>query len=99
MATESEKAYKAALKQVDDMLKKNEALNKSTKNIADSWSAVASEIFKMDGAQFFKNVEKGSDELEKMGNDVKKLQSEYKGLGDQLEGMITKSIGGIDGIQ
>jgi len=93
------KAAKEALKNVENMIKANEALNKSTKQIADSWSAVASEIFKMDGAAFFKNVEKSQEELEAMGKEVQTLKEKYTLLGNEFEDMINKSIGGIGGLQ
>jgi uncharacterized protein YukE len=80
----ADKAYKEALKQIDDMVKKQEALNKSTKNLQDSWSAVASEIFKMDGAQFFKNVEKSPEQLKAMGKEVQELEEGFKNLGDNF---------------
>ena len=93
------KAYQEALKQIDDMVKKQDALKKSTDSLSNSWSAIASEIFKMDGAQFFKNVTKSQDELEQMGEQVVELTDKYTDLGNEFEKMITKSIGGVNGLQ
>lgn len=93
------KEYKKALQQLDNMLKKQEALKKSTESLQSTWSAVASEIFKMDGAQFFTNVKKGKDELEQMANEVKDLQQEYKFLGNEFEAMINKSTDGFVALQ
>ena len=98
-ADNNSKAYKEALQQLDNMLKKQEALKKSTDNLQSSWSAVASEIFKMDGAQFFKNVQKSNEELEQMASEVEELEGRYKLLGNEFENMINKSIGGVNGLQ
>jgi len=102
MANNNDKASKAAkeaLKNVENMLKANKALEDSTKNVANAWNAVASEIFKMDGAQFFKNVEKSKDELDQMGSKVNKLKGKYEGLGKNLEELVSKSIAGSTGLQ
>jgi uncharacterized protein YukE len=85
MATDnSSKAYKEALKQIENMVNKQEALKKSTKDLESSWNAVASEIFKMDGAQFFKNVEKSPEQLRAMGKEVQQLEEGFRNLGDNF---------------
>jgi hypothetical protein len=89
MADNNSKAYKEALKQLDNMLKKQEALKKSTENLNNSWNAIASEIFKMDGAQFFKNVEKSPEQLAEMGREVQNLQETFKNLGDEFSKSLT----------
>lgn len=87
--TNNDKAYKAALKQIDDMLKKQQALGKSTEALSNSWKSIASEIFKMDGAEFFKNIEKSPDQLAAMGEEVQNLQDSFKSLGDNFTKSLT----------
>jgi hypothetical protein len=93
------KAAKDALASAEKLLAAQKALDKSTKNIADSWNAIASEIFKMDGAQFFKSVEKGEEELRAMGEETQKLKEDYKLLGQEFEKLISDSIGAAGGLQ
>ena len=83
-ADNSSKAYKEALKQIENLVKKQVALKKSTEEIQNSWSAVASEIFKMDGAQFFKNVEKSPEQLKAMGKEIQQLEEGFKNLGEDF---------------
>ena len=48
--------YKKALENVESLLKQQEALNKSADKLKTSWGAIATEVFKLDGAAFFKQV-------------------------------------------
>lgn len=84
------KAYQEALKQLDNMLKKQEALKKSAESLNGSWNAIASELFKMDGAQFFKNVEKSPEQLRAMGKEVADMEQQFTNLGNEFEKALTQ---------
>lgn len=84
------KAYQEALKQLESMLSKQKTLKKSADDLNNSWNSISSEIFKMDGAQFFKNVEKSPEQLKKMGDEVRKLEDTFKSLGDEFSEALNK---------
>ena len=84
------KAYQEALKQLENMLSNQKALKKSAEDLNNSWNAIASEIFKLDGAQFFKEVEKSPEQLKKMGDEVRKLEETFKSLGDEFSEALNK---------
>jgi hypothetical protein len=88
MADNNSKAYKEALQQLDNMLKKQEALKKSTESLNNSWNAIASEIFKMDGAQFFKYVEKSPEQMQEIAKEVEDLQGKFKTLGNEFSNAL-----------
>ena len=58
--------YKKALENVESMLKKQEALNKSADKLKNSWNAIASQVFQLDGAAFFKQVPLSVEEIKKL---------------------------------
>ncbi len=102
MATPNDNASKAAkeaLKNVEAMIKKQEALNKSTKNLADSWNSIASQVFKMDGAQFFESVEKSPEQMAALASEVEKLKGTYKLLGNEFSDMLSKTGGKFSNLQ
>lgn len=84
MADNSSDAYKKALKQIEDMINKQKALKKSTDSLKDAWSSVSSEIFKIDGAEFFKEVKKSPAEVEKIAKEVAGLNSQFDILGESV---------------
>jgi hypothetical protein len=102
-ADDSSNQYKKTLKALNDMLEKQKALNKSAETIKESWKAISSELFKIDGADFFKEVPKTSDELKEMSNVVNKLQQKFNQAGEEFAKMIdpnqveklTRSLQGI----
>lgn len=90
MAANNDKAYKEALKQLDNMINKQKALGKSTEALNNSWNAIASEIFKMDGAQFFKNVEKSPAQLKAMGKEIQQLEETFVNLGEEFSKSLSQ---------
>lgn len=84
-------AYKKALKQIDDLVKKQKLLNKSTDDLTNSWTAIASQLFKIDQASFFKDVKKTPEEVAKIGEAVLKLQSDFKTLGKVFSDSLDSS--------
>lgn len=99
MADNNSKAYQEALRQLDNMVKKQEALKKSTESLNNSWQAISSEIFKLDGAEFFKKVEKSPEQIQALGKEIEDLTSEYKMLGNTFADMLDKSEGKFKDIQ
>ena len=84
MADSSKKAYEEALKALDLMIKKQENLKKSAETIQGSWGSIASEIFKMDGAQFFKNVAKTDEDLKIIGKEISNLTESVEKMGEEF---------------
>ncbi len=84
-------AYKKALKQIDDLVKKQSILKKSTDSLKDSWSSISSELFKIDGASFFEDVKKTPAEVAKIGEEVLKLQDDFKILGKKFSESLDTS--------
>ena len=51
-----DKAYKAALDSLNNLIDKQKALKKSTEDIKDSWNSVSTQLFGISGSEFFKQV-------------------------------------------
>jgi len=77
-------AYKKALENVESMLKKQEALNKSVDKLKNSWNAIASEVFKLDGAAFFKQVPLTTEEIKNLNSKIREINEEVKKLGKEF---------------
>ena len=80
MADDKSKQYKDAMKQLDALVKKQEALNKSTEALKTSWGAISSEIFKLDGAAWFKKVPLAAEDVKKINEEIKKVTEQVKVL-------------------
>jgi len=76
--------YKKALEAVEAMLKKQKALNQSADKLKESWNAIASEVFKLDGAAFFKQIPLSADEIRKLNGELKKVDEQIKVLGENF---------------
>ncbi len=83
--------YKKALKNVENLIKKQEQAKKSVDSLKESWSAISSELFKIDGAAFFKEVPKSRKELEQIGKNITKMQDEFEKLGESASKSINQS--------
>ena len=83
MADPSEN-YKVALANVEAMLKKQEALNKSADKLKNSWNAISSQIFGLDGASFFKQVPLSVEDIKELNNSLQKVNEEVKKLGEEF---------------
>lgn len=102
-ADNSSNQYRDTLKKLNEMIEKQKALNQSADAIRDSWKAIGSEIFKIDGADFFKEVPKSSQELKEMSKTVSDLQQKFNQAGEEFAKMIDpnqveklkESLGGI----
>jgi len=87
---DNSKQYEAALKSLNALIKKQEALKRATESIKDSWSAVSTEVFKLSGAEWFKKVPKSKEELEKVRNAIKAIKDETDILGQTFAEAITQ---------
>lgn len=83
MADPSEN-YKVALANVEAMLKKQEALNKSTEKLKTSWNAIASEVFKLDGAAFFKQVPLSVEDIKELNDELLEINQQVRKLGEEF---------------
>lgn len=77
------------MKALDNLIKKQESLNKSTDSLKDSWKAVSSQVFQLDGANWFKKVPMAADEIRGLQDEIKNLTGNIKhlekGLGNALD--------------
>lgn len=76
--------YKKALENVESMLKKQEALNKSTDKLKNSWNAISSQIFGLDGASFFKQVPLSVEDIKSLNDELKSVNDEVRKLGEEF---------------
>lgn len=83
-----DKAYKAALKNLDNLVKKQQDMKKSTDALKDSWGAISSELFKISGAQFFKQIPRTAKELREMSDEVSELTGKFNEAGDAFANAI-----------
>lgn len=90
-ADNSSDAYKKALKQIEDMIKKQEALNKSSDKIKDTWSAISSELFKINGAEFFETVQKTPADMQRIGQKISEMKGEFDKLGKAAGDALSKN--------
>ena len=81
---DNSKQYEAAMKSLNALIKKQEALKKATESVKDSWDAISTEVFKLGGAEWFKKVPKSKEELEKIRNEIKSIQDETNVLGEKF---------------
>jgi len=91
-------AYKAAMKSLDALLDKQKALKKSTDGLKDSWSSISSELFKIDGASFFKEVRKSPAELRKIAEEIENIKNNFNALGDEFTDVIKNASPEITGM-
>ena len=89
MADPSEN-YKVALANVEAMLKKQEALNKSADKLKNSWNAISSQIFGLDGAAFFKQIPLSVDEIKKLNDKLKDVNDQIRVLGEEFGDALDK---------
>lgn len=89
MADPSEN-YKKALENVESMLKKQEALNKSADKLKNSWNAISSQIFGLDGAAFFKQIPLSVDEIKKLNDTLKDVNDQIRVLGEEFGDALDK---------
>ena len=87
-------AYKKALAAADNLLKKQASLNKSTETLNAAWAGISSSIFGISGADWFTEVPKTTEEIQKQMQMVDKMNIQIKSLGSELnetlKGAITK---------
>lgn len=81
---DNSKQYEAAMKSLNALIKKQEALKRATDSVKDSWNAISTEVFKMSGAEWFKKVPKSKEELEKIRKEIKSIQDETNVLGEKF---------------
>jgi hypothetical protein len=83
MADPSEQ-YKASLEAVEKLLAQQKSLNQATQKLKDSWGVIATEVFKLDGAAFFKQVPLGTEDIKRLNSELKKINEEVRSLGEEF---------------
>jgi hypothetical protein len=76
--------YKKALENVESMLKKQQALNKSADKLRDSWNAISSQIFGLDGAAFFKQIPLSVEDIKRLNDKIKDVNDQVRVLGEEF---------------
>lgn len=76
--------YKAALENVENLLKRQKALNQATDKLKTSWNAIATEVFKLDGAAFFKQVPLSVEDIKRLNSELEAVNLEIKKLGEEF---------------
>jgi predicted RNA-binding protein Jag len=76
--------YKKALENVESLLKQQEALNKSADKLKTSWGAIATEVFKLDGAAFFKQIPLSAEDIKGLNDKLKEVNEQVKVLGKEF---------------
>jgi len=93
--------YKKALENVESMLKKQEALNKSADKLKNSWSAISSQIFGLDGATFFKQIPLSVEDIKNLNDAIKDVNDQVRVLGEEFgkalddDGNLTRISGDV----
>lgn len=82
---DNKKQYEEAMKNLDRLVKKQEALNKSLDTMKETWSAVSSEVFKMDGANWFKKIPLAAEDVDRLNQTISKLEEELSVLGTAFD--------------
>jgi hypothetical protein len=77
-------AYKRALENVEALLKKQKALNQSADKLKESWNAIASQVFGLDGAAFFKQVPLTTEEIKNLNQQLKEVNQQVEALGKEF---------------
>jgi preprotein translocase YajC subunit len=83
MADPSEQ-YKASLEAVEKLLAQQKSLNQATEKLKDSWGVIATEVFKLDGAAFFKQVPLGTEDIKRLNSELKKINEDVRSLGEEF---------------
>lgn len=76
--------YKKALENVENLLKRQKDLNQATDKLKTSWNAIASEIFKLDGAAFFKQVPLSTEDIKRLNSELEEVNRQVKVLGEEF---------------
>jgi len=76
--------YKKALENVESLLKQQEALNKSADKLKTSWGAIATEVFKLDGAAFFKQVPLSVEDIKELNSKLEDVNKQVRVLGEEF---------------
>lgn len=77
---DNKKQYQEAMKNLEAMLNKQKALNKSIESMKESWSSISSEVFKISGAEWFDKVPMAAEDIKKINNEINNLQGELTSL-------------------
>jgi len=91
-ADNTSKQYLETIKRLKDIVDKQKSVQQSTEAIKESWKAISSELFKIDGADFFKQVPKSTEELKQMSETVSELQEKFNEAGKGFSEMISPEV-------
>lgn len=82
---DNSKQYKEAMKQLEALVKKQEALRKSTESLNKSWDAISSQVFKLSGAEWFEKVPRSVEDIKKINDQIKDLDSNVRLLEEAFD--------------
>lgn len=87
---DNDKQYKAAMKSLDNLLKKQEAVRSSAEELKGSWSAIGTQLFQLSGAEFFKQVPLASGDVKRIQDEIGNLNKHVKVLGNEFGKVLDK---------
>lgn len=88
-----DKAYKAALNSLNNLIDKQKALKKSTEDIKDSWNSVSTQLFGISGSEFFKQVPRTKKELQELNDEVAKMEEGFNSAAKEFSEIINSNSG------
>lgn len=88
-----DKAYKAALDSLNNLIDKQKALKKSTEDIKDSWNSVSTQLFGISGSEFFKQVPRTKKELQELNDEVIEIQNSFDNAAKAFSTIISDDMG------
>ncbi len=88
-----DKAYKAALDSLNNLIDKQKALKKSTEDIKDSWNSVSTQLFGISGSEFFKQVPRTKQELKELNDEVAKMEEGFNSAAKEFSEIINSKSG------
>jgi len=94
---------KESLKAVEDFIKKTEQAKKNVKSIDDAFGNVATQLFGISGAAFFKEMDKTTEEIvkqkEELSNLSQKINTAYEQIGDTISGKFSDIEKSLDSMK
>ena len=96
MATTGED-YNKAIKNIDELYKKQKAVNKSILDMQSAWNGISSAIFGISGADWFDKVPKTTEDLLNQSKQLTEMQSNLKAVGNTLNESVSGVISSMDG--
>lgn len=87
---DNKKQYEEAMKNLEALVNKQKALNKSIESMKESWSSISSEVFKISGAEWFDKVPMAAKDIKKINDEIKNLENELGSLENSFNNALNQ---------